>query len=390
LNALAGARGEIGPKRILYVVNEGGFFISHRLPLAIAAAKQGYEVHVAIPVTSRDAALTSRDDLRVHHVPLDRAGTRWSTELRTLAALINLYRDVRPDVVHHVTVKPILYGSIAARMTGVPAVVNAVSGLGYLFLAKGTRATMRRRAVKWAYRRALNHSRQKTIFQNRDDADKFVAEGVVSPASVVLIRGSGVDLDQFRPQPEPPGIPIVMLASRLLWDKGVGEFVRAARQLIGEGVAARFVLVGDIDVNRSSVSGDQLNEWCESKVVEWWRYQSDMPATLAQASIVCLPSYREGLPKVLIEAAASGRAIVTTDVPGCRDVVRHNDNGLLVPAGDSEALAGALKSLVDDPDTRHRMGVRGRARAEGEFGIDYVVESTLAVYCELLDGQCRN
>lgn len=372
-------------KCILFVVNQGAFFISHRLPIAVAALKHGYDVHVAMPITEPEASTVAATGASVHHVPLDRSSLRGATELRTIRALILLYRAVKPDLVHQITIKPILYGSIAARITKVPAVVNAVSGLGYLFLARGFRAGLRRRAVQWGYRRAFKHPRQRTIFQNPDDAASFISAGIIAPEQTALIRGSGVDLTLFRPQPEAEGTPIVMLPARLLWDKGIGEFVEAAARLKEEGVSARFVLVGDIDNNRSSVSLEQLRSWCDRKVVEWWKYQSDMPATLSQANLVCLPSYGEGLPKVLLEAAACARAIVTTDVPGCREAVRHNDNGLLVPSRDSSALAAALKLLIESPDTRMRMGKRGRERAEAEFGIERVVAANLALYKELFD-----
>lgn len=370
-------------RRLLIVVNDIPFFLSHRLPIALGARATGYDVHIAAPDHQRRSEI-EREGLAFHPIPLSRSGaTPWS-EIGVLRALIRLYEVLRPDLVHHVTHKPVLYGSVAARLTRVPAVVNAISGLGYVFIAPGWRATIRRRAITAAYHLAFAHPNCRGIFQNSDDADVFLGPGAVRPGQVVYIRGSGVDLTHFRPTPEPQGVPVVMLASRMLWDKGVGDFVDAARLLRGRGVPCRAVLVGDTDPgNPSAVPRTQLESWVADGVVEWWGHRSDIGTVLASANVVCLPSYREGLPKVLLEAAASGRAIVTTDVPGCREVVREGENGLLVPVRDPEALAVALQRLIADPGKRAELGARSRAIAEAEFGVRGVVDATLAVYASL-------
>lgn len=369
---------------VLFVLNDAAFFVSHRLPLAIGAMEAGYEVHLACPHSPVLTGLRAIP-LTVHDIPVDRRGANPVRELGTLLSLIRLYRRVRPALVHHVTVKPVLYGSLAARLARVPAVVNAVSGLGYVFISKGWVARLRRSAVEFVYRRAFAHPHMCAIFQNPDDRERFCRMGIARPESTVLIRGSGVDLASFVPQPEARGVPVVTLAARMLWDKGVGEFVGAAEHLKQAGANARFVLVGDTDSgNPSAVPAEQLNAWVETGIVEWWGKREDMPAVLAMSSIVCLPSYREGLPKVLLEAAAAGRPIVTTDVPGCREAVRDGDNGYLVPARNVDALAGAIARLLEDADARARMGVRSREIAESEFGIEQVVEATLAVYDRLL------
>ncbi len=208
----------------------------------------------------------------------------------------------------------------------------------------------------------------------------------MDPKRVTLIRGSGVDIQHFSPQPEPPGIPLVVLPARMLWDKGVGEFVAAARTLQAKGLRARFALVGDSDnENPASVPASQLRAWENEGVIEWWGWKENMDEVYAQAAIVCLPSYREGVPKTLIEAAACGRPIVTSDVPGCREVVRHGENGLLVPARDAGALAEALTDLLQSPNTRSEMGIRSRAIAEKEFSMELVISQTFAFY-----QSCRN
>lgn len=370
-------------RRVLFVVNEAPFFVSHRLPLAVAAAEVGYDVSVACPEGPK-AEVIRDAGIRVFDIPLNRRGMKIGEEWRAFRSLVSLYREVSPDLVHHVTVKPVLYGSVAARLANVHSVVNAVPGLGYLFLARGTRAALRREVISVAYRCAFKHRRLRTIFQNPDDVSLFIGRKLIDPPRVTLIRGSGVDLDAFYPAPEPAGIPVVVLPARLLWDKGVGEFVAAARLLHSRGVAARFALVGDTDVNRTGVSTGQLMAWHDEGVVEWWGRREDMPHVLACSHVVCLPSYREGLPKALLEAAACGRAIVTTDVPGCREAVRDGVNGILVPPRDARTLADAIERLVNDSQLRARMGLASRSLAEREFGIERVIAATLDIYEELL------
>jgi glycosyltransferase involved in cell wall biosynthesis len=263
--------------------------------------------------------------------------------------------------------------------------VHLLTGLGYVFTAQAGKAALLRRAVILSCKVAFRHSNQRVIFQNPDDRSVFVDNRILPLQETVLIKGSGVDVETYRPTPEPQGLPLVLLASRMLSDKGISEFVEAARSLRDAGVCARFVLAGETDPgNPTAISAEQLRQWANSKVVEWWGQQNDMQSVLAQAHIVCLPSFREGVPKVLIEAAACGRAIVTTDAPGCREIVRHGENGLLVPVRDSRALAEALRLLIENAPLRARMGLRGREIAVQEFSLERVVKETLNVYRELL------
>lgn len=371
--------------RILYIVNDANFFLSHRLPLALAAQGDGFDIHVATPL-SDDVEKIRAAGFRFHPIPLTRRGARLGEELASVIALYRLYRKVKPDLVHLVTIKPVLYGGIAARLAGVPAVVSAVTGLGYVFIARGFKASLLRTAVKGAYRFALGHANGRVIFQNPDDRSSFLKARLVDSRQTVLIKGSGVDMTQFSPSPEPPGVPLVVFAARMLWDKGVGEFVDAARWLCGMGIKSRFALVGDTDSgNPAAVPKSQLESWQQSGVVEWWGQYTNMPMVFAQSHIVALPSaYGEGVPKVLIEAAASGRPIVTTDTPGCREIVQHGENGLLVPVRDVAALTEALRRLLEDAELRRRMGAKGREIAVAEFSVERVVSETLDVYRELL------
>jgi glycosyltransferase involved in cell wall biosynthesis len=372
------------PKRLLYVINDAGFFLSHRLALALAALTAGYEVHVATPQDQSSIAIAEAG-LVFHPIPLSRKSMRPWLELRSFCALVHLYRGLRPDLVHHVTVKPVIYGGIATRLTRIPAVVNAITGLGTVFIARGIRASLVRAMVTRIYRLSLGHHNQRVIFQNPDDRDQFVSAALVRAEDATLIRGAGVDMNRFMPSPEPAGPPIVVLPSRMIGDKGIGEFVAAARLLRGEGVAARFVLVGDTDPgNRTAISPATLRAWQEEGAVEWWGHCTNMPSVLAGAHIVCLPSYREGLPKVLVEAAACGRPLVTTDTPGCRDICRHEENGLLVKARDPNSLAAALRILIEDGALRRRLGARARQIVEADFSDSTVIRQTLSLYRELL------
>ena len=373
------------PVRILFVVNNPDFFLSHRLAIAQAALASGFEVHVATPEKGNVAAVLGHGFL-FHAIPMDRSKGRPWIELRTLWSLYRLYRRLAPALVHHVTIKPVLYGSMAARLAAVPCVVNAIPGLGYVFISRGLKSGFIRVAVKACYRFAFRHPNQKIIFQNEDDIQSFLEAKLVPRQDAVLIRGSGADPKVFHPLPEPAGDPLILLASRMLWDKGIREFVEAAALLKGRGLRARFVLVGDVDQgNPASIPQDWLRDTHANGDVEWWGPRTDMPDILNQAHVVCLPSYREGLPKVLIEAAACGKPLVATDAPGCREIVRNGENGLLVRVRDGHSLAEAVLRLVEEPGLRQRLGRNGREMVEREFTLDGVVNRTLALYRELLD-----
>ncbi|MEJ2895898.1 glycosyltransferase family 4 protein [Bordetella avium] len=375
----------MSPTRLLFVVNNPAFFLSHRVALAIAAQAQGYEVHVATmdgPSVPQIQALGM-----MHHViPMSRSGKKPMEELKTMLALYRLFRKLRPDLAHLVTIKPVLYGGIAARLARVPAMVAAISGLGYVFMAKGARARLVRAVVGRFYRLALGHPNSRVIFQNANDRDLLSRLGAVRSERVEMIRGSGVDLSRYRAEPEPPAPPVVVLmVARLLRDKGVYEFVEAARLLRQQGLNVRMRLAGGVDLgNPASIRADEVQAWARAGLVEALGERQDIAELYAASHIAVLPSYREGLPKSLIEAAACARAVVTTDVPGCRDAIDPDQTGLLVPPHDAPALAAAIARLVADPAQRQRMGQAGRRLAEREFSIDDVCRRHLAIYAALL------
>ncbi len=366
--------------KLLFVVTEDWYFVSHRLPLAVAAQRAGFDVAVATRVGECGETIRAAG---IRLIPFALSRHR-GNPMREVAALVCLYRRERPDIVHHVALKPIVYGALAAWLAHVPAQVNAVAGLGRLFTS--TKGIMRlvRPAVRWTLAWLLNARGSLTIVQNPDDRALLIRTHLPE-TRLRLIRGAGMDTTSFHPVPEPSGSVCIVLAARMLWDKGVGEFIEAARLLLQAGVNARFVLVGDPDPgNPGSVPVEALRSWHGHNGVEWWGRCDNMPAVFHAAHIACLPSfYREGLPKVLLEAAACGLPIVTTDAPGCREIVRDGDNGFLVPVRDAQALALALRGLIQNPDLRAKMGRRGREIVLAEFSQEQVIAETLAVYREL-------
>jgi glycosyltransferase involved in cell wall biosynthesis len=373
--------------KLAYLITEDWFFCSHFIERASAARRAGYDVAV---ITRPGAHVGRIRDAGLRLVPLafERGSVNPLREARTLGQVIDAYRAERPQIVHHVALKPILYGTIAARRCGIRAIVNAPVGMGFVYSSSSLRARALRPLVDALLRRLLNPPASRVVFENPDDRAEQVARGAVRAEAAAVIRGAGVDLERFRPVPEPADAPVVVLVSRMLWDKGVGEFVEAARRLRAEGVRARFLLVGGPDEhNPASVEARQLEAWAKEGAVEWLGWRDDVPAVIAASHIVCLPSYREGLPKTLLEALASGRAVVATDVAGCREAVRDGDNGLLVPPRDAAALAAALKRLITDAGLRRDFGARGRERAEREFSLERIVGETLGLYQDLLAGR---
>jgi glycosyltransferase involved in cell wall biosynthesis len=380
---------------IVFVVNHAAFFVSHRLSIAKALIAQG----VPVRLLTGQGSSPSMEAAAVQE--LAAAGV-WHTRVRFRSASVNPLAELvgvlhllyflvrwRPALVHCVSPKGILYGGLAARLARVPAIVLAVSGMGYGFTPGAQRSFLRSfvgMTYKTLARFAYRHSRKRVITQNDDDLTYVIDCRLAKPGETVLIQGSGVDLDELVGAPLEAKQPIVLLPARMLKDKGVAEFVQAAAVLKRNYPAWRFVLAGAADYeNPSSISASQLDQWQREGHVEWLGYVSDMSIWYRHASIVCLPSYREGMPKALLEAAAAGCAVVTTDVTGCRDAVVAGHTGLLVPARDAVALAEALLTLFKDRECRESLGRHGRERAIQQFGIDAVIAATMHLYRELLE-----
>lgn len=368
-------------RKLLLFITEDYYVVSHRLPLAVAAQAAGYDVTIVTRERQSGDAIR-RAGVRL--IPFENARSSLNplADIGTILRLIAVYRREQPDIVHHVAMKPVLYGSLAAKIARRPRVVNAIAGMGWLFTAENGHARWLQPVVRQALKRLAASGL--TIVQNPDDAAMLVETGI-DASRIRLIPGVGVDLDLFRPSAPPGGAPVVVMPTRLLRDKGVTEFVGAARLLRSRGIDARFIIAGEPDLlNPASVTLDDIRAWTGEGVIEHPGFVVDMPGLLARSHIVCLPSYREGLPKSLVEAAAAGRPIVTTDVPGCRDVVRDGYNGLLVPARSTTELAGALERLIINPLLRDQMGRHGRLVAEQRFGQDAITRQTLALYDELI------
>jgi len=376
------------PQRLLFLINDAQFFVTHILPLARAAVAAGYDVHVALPfrgvALDMAAALSSirASGARLHDLPISRGGMAWLGELTALVMSLRVVWRLRPDILHCITIKPVLYGGLAARLLRVRRVIFFITGLGHVFIAQGVKAGLVRRLVMRAYAMVLPYRRGMTVFENEEDRSLFVSEKLVARQQTVLIPGCGVDSDLFYPASLPPPEPvIVLLPARLQQEKGVREFVAAARMLHEQGVRLRMTMTGYADFDRpGGIRASELQAWCADGIVEWWGHSTTMPQTLRQVHIVCLPSYREGFSKTLIEAAATGLPVITSDVPGCRDAVRAGETALLVAPRDARALADAIRQLLDDPDLRATMGVRGRALAVEEFSEARFIAANMALY----------
>ena len=367
-------------KKLLYVVNVDWFFMSHRLPIALEAMRSGYEVHLSCAFTDKSEELSALGFI-LHPLDLSRSGTGIKAELTAFWQISRVLDKVKPDVAHFVTIKPVLYGGIWSRLFGSAKRVFSISGLGYVFIAQGFKAKCVRSVIAVLYRLAIGGRASQVVFQNPDDQALVLKATGIKAAQTTLIRGSGVDLTHYAVQPEPLGAPVVMLVARLLYDKGVAEFVQAAVILHQQWPELRMVLVGDIDHgNPKAVSASQLATWVAEGSVEHWGYQRDIATIMAQSHVQVLPSYREGLPKSLIEASACGRAIVTTDVPGCRDAIVAGETGLLVPVKNATLLAEAIMQLLSDEQLRKNMGHAGRVWAEQVFDIRQVVAKHMELY----------
>lgn len=375
-------------KAVLFA-NTDWYLYNFRRALALALQRQGYEVLLISPAGPYGDKLRALG-LRWESVPMARRSLNPLREAALLWHLVRLLRREQPALVHGFTIKCAVYGSLAARLAGVPARVNAVAGMGYVFTSPQLKARLLRPVVRGLLRLALGGSGARLILQNADDVALFRQAGLVDPEHIRLIRGSGVNCAQFaagmRARPPGDGRMRVLLASRLLWDKGLAEFVAALRQLRLQGRTVHALLAGTPDPgNPATVPEATIREWVAEGLVSWLGHVDDMAGLLGSVDVVVLPSHREGLPRTLVEAAACGLPLITTDVPGCREVVSDGVDGLLVPRGDSRALAQAIRRLQDDPELARRLGVAARLKARSQFDEHIVIQRTLEVYAELCE-----
>jgi glycosyltransferase involved in cell wall biosynthesis len=370
--------------KILYVVTEDWYFCSHRMPTARAARDLGFSVAVATNVDEHMEAIR-REGFRVLPIPSMRGIKGPFSHLMALIRLVTLYRREKPDIIHHIALVPTMFGSVAALLAGVKHSLATMTGLGLVFTSKKLRLRGIRAVIKPALRWILSRHSHDMIFQNSDDLNFFVRKKIVNQEQAHLIAGSGVNTDLFHPAPEPEGKITAIFVGRMLRPKGVMEIVEAARLIRQKGTDVRIVLVGTPDpLNPESLTESELKQWQAEGLVEWWGFQVDIASVWRQAHIALLPSYREGLPKSLLEAAACGRPMIATDVPGCREVVHHGSTGLLVPPQNGSALADAITALAEDTEMRQRMGAAARALVERNFSDTIIAAQMQALYLEIL------
>lgn len=368
-------------KAILFA-NTDWYLYNFRLAYAEFLRDHGWDVCFVSPDGTHAAQLK---ELGFRHIPFEfsRKGINPFRESETVRRVKALYEQEKPDLVHHFTIKCVIYGSLAAEELGISAIVNSITGLGYMFLSSRPDVLIMREVVKRLYKKALMHTQ--VIFENPDDHALFLELGLVREDNSHIILGTGIDTEKFVPNPPTNSIPLTILPARMIWDKGVREFVEAARDIRESGVKARFALVGNNDEgNPTNIPFEQLTKWQKEGDVEWWGWQDDIATVISMSHIVCLPSYREGLPKILLEAASCGRPIVATDVPGCREVVRNGENGYLVPAKNSAALRDALLKLIKSEEERIRMGKVSRETVIQKFSNSIVNDGIYAVYQKVL------
>lgn len=373
--------------KILLFANTEWYLYNFRLALARALRAVGAEVVLISPFGPYGARLQA-EGFRWIALPMDRRSLNPFREFMFLLHLARLYRYEKPDVVHHFTIKCVIYGSLAARFVGIRRRINAVAGMGYVFISDEFRARLLKPFVRALMKLALGGKQSRLVLQNADDLALFEQAGLVGAVQTVLIPGSGVNTDRFQPV---EGVPLerpvfrVFFAARLLWDKGIQELVDAARLLKAEGVAIECLLAGAPDPgNPAAVPHETVQRWRDEGIVTVLGHVDDMVEWLHQVDVAVLPSYREGMPKSLLEAAACGLPIVTTDAPGCRQIVQNGVNGLLVRPKDAPALAAALRHMFENPGERARMGVAGRELVLRQFSEDIVLSRTLEVYRDLM------
>ena len=373
--------------KLLIVVNVDWFFVSHRLAIALKAREEGYNVTIACRFTEHKAELIKMG-FNVIDIPFSRSGGGAKSEIVTIKTLKNIITEVEPSIIHAVTIKPVLYTGLALKIVkrDIPFVA-AISGLGYVFTASSLRAKVTRLIASAFYKIALSQKYKTIIFQNTSDEKILTDVAKLKEFDKVLIKGSGADLSVYNYSPEniTNNVKIVM-ACRLLKEKGVYQYIEAARIVKEQYPNTEFLLVGTPDLeNPNTVKQIEIDSWVNKNLITYLGHRSDIPAVFADSNIVCLPSfYGEGVPKVLIEAAACGRAIVTTDNPGCRDAVIEGETGLTVPIRDARALAIAIQKLISEPELRVSMGNKARAFAEAEFDVDSVVSKHLDIYVNLI------
>jgi len=373
-------------KKIVYVVTEDWYFWSHRLGLAEEAKNKGYEVFVL----TREGAYSDKIEKKgfiLIPISILRGFASPLRELQVIIQLVKQYKTIKPDLIHHIALKSILLGSIAALLARIPIVINSYMGMGYLFISNNFKTRFVRAFIVWLMAKILRTDKYNSIVQNSHDYKVLSELGLIDSSTTTLIQGSGVDTQVFDYSEEvSDNSKIILFASRLLADKGIYDFIAAARILREQDLPVRFIIVGDRDEeNPTCIKEEEILTWVDEGIVEWWGYKENMHEVFAQVHIVCLPSYHEGFPKVLLEAASCGRPIITTNIPGCRDIVNDGLNGFLIPVKNPIRLAGAMEKLLSSSIVRSKMGLAGRKRVIDSFNSERINKQTIDLYNSLLE-----
>ena len=370
-------------RHILFVVTEDWYFVSHRMHMAIYAIEKGFKVTL-ITNTYKYKEIIESSGIEVFDWSINRSGLNVFSEIKSIYSLMSLIKKINPDILHAVALKPVIYSSIASIFANINVMVHALGGLGYFFSSNLISARIARPILLNILRLSFKGSNVRLILQNCDDRDLFISLKIINPKKVVLIKGAGVNINEYYPSKLTKDMPVIILPARMLWDKGIAEFIECAKRFNENGIKARFCLIGAPDLhNPQSVTMSQLNNWVDKGVVEWWGHQKNMIEVYSKASIICFPSYREGLPKSLLEAASCGLPIVAFDVPGCREVVKDGVNGYLVSLKDVDSMYKALLRLVKDQNASYIMGLNGRDLVVKEFSETIIAAQTLKVWNEV-------
>lgn len=371
--------------KILFIIVEDRYFLSHRLHLAQYAIKKGYQVGLLCKI-SKHKEFLENEGIQVFDWSLVRGSFNLFFEIKAIYEILITLLKFAPDVLHAVALKPVIYASFASKLVFLKSRVFALGGLGFIFSSDKILAKLLRPLIVLVLKFTFSGNKSRLIIQNIDDKRTLINLKVIRDEKIDLIKGAGVDMKIFSFIKEPSQIPEVILPARLLWDKGVGEFVLAADILKKRGINAKFTLLGETDPhNPECIPDDQIEDWKKEGAVDVAGFQDDMAKCIQDCAVVCLPSYREGLPKSLLEAASCGRPIVTTDVPGCREIVQDGVNGYLVPSKNPDLLAEALSRLLTDRKLREVMGLKGREFVERGFSAEIVAIKTEKIWNSLLN-----
>lgn len=376
-------------KKIIINLTEDWFFVSHFLSRALDAKKAGYEVYISCNEKS-DRKYIEENGIKFFNLPLDRRSINPFYELFIILKYYHIFNKLKPDIVHNVGPKPIIYGSIAAKLVRIKSVINAPIGMGFVFTSSSIKAILLKKILLFLFKFTLNkhhgkNQKNRVIFENSDDMNYFIKSKIVKNNEAILIRGAGIEIDhKLIKRKKENRVPTISLVARMLEDKGIYEYVKAAEILKSKNIKSRFLLIGDIDKkNPTSLKQSTLERWNNKKIIEWLGWVKDVKEILLETDILCLPSYREGLPKSLLEGAALGLPLVSTDTVGCREVVLEGINGYLVPIKESEQLSSAIQKLIENRDLRVRMGKESLRIAKSEFSSEIINSQTLSIYDEL-------